>query len=60
MRLRMSRDLSVSEACGLLGVTKQAWYAFFKRSFKDAIDEDRILNAFARYERIFRHSESER
>lgn len=43
MRLRMSRDLSVSEACGLLGVTKQAWYAFFKRSFKDAIDEDRIL-----------------
>lgn len=43
MRLRMSRELSVSEACGLLGVTKQAWYGFFKRSFKEALDEDRIL-----------------
>lgn len=45
MRLRMSRDLNVSGECGLPGVTKQAWYAFFKRSFKEAIDEDRILES---------------
>lgn len=39
----MSHDLSVMEACELLGVTKQAWYDYHKQSFKDAISEDLVL-----------------
>ena len=39
----MERDLSVADACELLGVTKQAWYSYHQRSFSEAVDEDRTL-----------------
>lgn len=39
----MIRDLSVADACELLGVTKQAWYEYHRQSFEDAIDEDLIV-----------------
>ncbi|MCM1139862.1 MAG: IS3 family transposase [Muribaculum sp.] len=39
----MMRDLSVADACELLGVTKQAWYEYHRQSFEDALDEDLIV-----------------
>lgn len=39
----MMRDLSVADACELLGVTKQAWYEYHRQSFEDVVDEDLIL-----------------
>lgn len=36
----MSHGLSVSEACELLGVTKQAWYEYHRQSFSAAVNED--------------------
>ena len=41
--MRSERDLSITDVCELLGVTKQAWYGYFKRSFEDAVAEDLIL-----------------
>lgn len=35
--------MSVSDACELLGVTKQAWYSYHQRSFEEAVDNDRTL-----------------
>lgn len=39
----MRHDMSVSDACELLGVTKQAWYSYHQRSFEEAVDNDRTL-----------------
>ena len=39
----MRHDMNVSDACELLGVTKQAWYSYHQRSFEDALGDDRIL-----------------
>lgn len=39
----MRHDMKVSDACELLGVTKQAWYSYHQRSFEDALGDDRIL-----------------
>lgn len=39
----MERNLSVEQACELLGVTKQAWYEYHRQSFKDAVGEDLIV-----------------
>lgn len=39
----MRHGLEVSDACELLGVTKQAWYSYHHRSFEEALDKDRIL-----------------
>lgn len=43
MRLREERDLSVADTCELLGVTKQAFYQYNRRSYEDAVMEDRTL-----------------
>lgn len=39
----MTHQLSVSESCELLGVTKQAWYEYHRQSFKEAVNEDLIV-----------------
>lgn len=39
----MERNLSVEQACELLGVTKQAWYEYHRQSFKDAVGEVLIV-----------------
>lgn len=39
----MRHGMSVPCVCELLGVTKQAWYSYHKRSFEDAVGRDRVL-----------------
>ena len=41
--MRGERDLSVADVCELLGVTKQAWYGYFQRSFEEAVNDDLTL-----------------